>query len=185
MLKRISFWVGCLVLTWSGMAQALDWKLSSQSEVGFSIRSLGVSIVTATFPQVQAKMHFEPEQLAQASTEFTLQVERLMVSKPSLRNMMMSEDLFNAQQYKTVHFKSSQFKSLGKHHYQILGQLTLRGITQPVIFDTTLIPVAGVPKRLQVNSKTVINRSDFGMKKAFAGVGENVHIHLIGQWNAH
>src|SRR5690606_7293361 len=104
--------------------------------------------------------------------------------KPSLRNMVMGEDLFHASRYKTVKFKSTQFKSNGANRYQVLGQLTLRGVTRPVVFDTTLTPNKSNPNLLDVKSTTVIKRSDFGMKKAMAGVGEKVNIHLTGQWKA-
>ena len=117
-------------------------------------------------------MQFDPDKPKQSSTEFTMQVDSLEVSKPSLKNMIMGEDLFHASRYKTVNFKSTQFKPNGTNRYQVMGQLTLRGVTRPVVFDTTLTP----------KSTTVINRSDFGMKKATAGVGEKVNIHLMGQW---
>lgn len=34
---------------------------------------------------------------------------------------------------------------------------------------------------LDVEAKTVVKREDFGMKKAFAGIGEKVNIQVSGQ----
>lgn len=62
------------------------------------------------------------------------------------------------------------------------GDLTLRGITKPVIFEAMLKPNVSNPKLLDVDASGIINRSDFGMKKAYGGVGEKVNIQLIGQW---
>ncbi|ANF83140.1 hypothetical protein A3K93_08050 [Acinetobacter sp. NCu2D-2] len=175
--------VGCLSAACISNAYAQNWSLSPNREVGFSIQSLGMTVVKGDFGSVNAKMQFDPKALQNASTQFTMQVDSLKLSKPSLKNMIMGEDLFYAAKYKTVNFKSTQFKSLGNNRYQILGNLTLRGVTKPVVFDTTLTPNASNPNVLKVTSKTVINRSDFGMKKAVAGVGEKVNIHLNGQWN--
>ena len=47
-----------------------------------------------------------------------------------------------------------------------------------------LKPNPSNPKLLDVQSSTVINRSDFGMKRALGGVGEKVNIQLSGQWLA-
>lgn len=173
---------GCIGIFAIATAHAKMWSLSPKSEVGFSIQSMGMTVVKGNFAAVKANMQFDPTALQQASTQFSMQVDSLKLSKPSLKNMIMGEDLFYAQQYKTVNFKSTQFKSLGNNRYQILGHLTLRGVTKAVIFDTTLTPSPTNAQHLNVNSKTVINRSDFGMKKATAGVGEKVHIHLVGQW---
>ncbi len=54
-------------------------------------------------------MHFDPKAPQQASTQFVLNVDSLQLSKPSLRHMILGEDLFYAQKYKTVSFKSTRF----------------------------------------------------------------------------
>ena len=68
------------------------------------------------------------------------------------------------------------------YYYSIKGDLTLRGVTQPVTLDTVLKPNTVNPQLLDVKSKAVVNRSDFGMKKAFGGIGEQVNIEVDGQW---
>ena len=171
LLKHIAY-AGALSAMCISAAYAKSWTLTPQSSVGFSINSLGLNVVKGNFQEFKATMQFDLDRPQQSSTEFTMQVDSLEVSKPSLKNMIMGEDLFHASRYKTVNFKSTQFKPNGTNRYQVMGQLTLRGVTRPVVFDTTL----------DVKSTTVINRSDFGMKKATAGVGEKVNIHLMGQW---
>ena len=158
------------------------WILTPQSDVGFEIKSMGVQLVEGQFKQVQSVMHFDPKAPQQASTQFVLNVDSLQLSKPSLTNMILGEDLFHAKKYKTVSFKSTRFTALGRDQYRIVGNLTLRGVTRPVTFNTTLKPNPGNPKLLDVQSSTQIQRSDFGMKKAIGGVGEKVNIQLKGQW---
>lgn len=182
-LKNVAY-AGCLSVMGMTAAYAKSWILTPQSEVSFTINSLGLTVVKGVFPQFNGHMQFDPDKPQQGVTEFTAQVDNLQVSKPSLRNMIMGEDLFYASRYKTVSFKSTQFKLKGNNRYQILGQLTVRGVTRPVVFDTTLTPNKSNPNVLDIRSTTVVNRSDFGMKKATAGLGEKVNIHLIGQWKA-
>ena len=96
--------------------------------------------------------------------------------------MLLGKDLFYAAQYKTVSFKSDQFKSLGNHQYHILGQLTIRGVTRPAVFDTTLQPVPKTANLMNIASSSSVDLSDFGMKKASDGMAEKVNIQINGQW---
>lgn len=163
---------------------AETWSLTSKSNVGFNIDSMGMTIVKAKFNRVQSTLNFDPKSPTKASTQFNMDVNSLSLSKTSLKNMIMGEDLFYAAKYPTASFQSTSFKTNGNNKYQILGQLTLRGVTKPVTFNATLKPNSTNPKLLDFNSSTVIKRSDFGMKKAVGGVGEKVNIQVSGQWQA-
>ena len=171
-----------VTFAFSTQVQAQSWTLTPQSNVGFEIKSLGVTVVRAKFNRVQSSMQFDAKAPQHASTNFVMDVNSLSLSKPSLKNMILGEDLFYASKYKTANFKSTSFKDLGGGQYNIAGNLTLRGITKPVSFSTTLKPSANNANLLDVHSSAVINRSDFGMKKAIGGVGEKVNIQLSGQW---
>ena len=171
-----------VTFAFSTQVQAQSWTLTPQSNVGFEIKSLGVTVVRAKFNQVQSSMQFDAKAPQHASTHFVMDVNSLSLSKPSLKNMILGEDLFYASKYKSATFKSTSFKDLGDGQYNIVGNLTLRGTTKPVSFSTTLKPSTNNTNLLDVQSSAVINRSDFGMKKAIAGVGEKVNIQLSGQW---
>ena len=171
-----------VTFAFSTQVQAQSWTLTPQSNVGFEIKSLGVTVVRAKFNQVQSSMQFDAKAPQHASTHFVMDVNSLSLSKPSLKNMILGEDLFYASKYKSATFKSTSFKDLGDGQYNIVGNLTLRGTTKPVSFSTTLKPSTNNTNLLDVQSSAVINRSDFGMKKAIAGVGEKVNIQLSGLW---
>ncbi|WP_313033038.1 YceI family protein [Acinetobacter sp.] len=161
---------------------AQEWTLTPQTYVGFEVKSMGLSIVKGKFQQVQSGMSFDPARPENASAQFVLHVNSLNLSKPSLENMILGEDLFYAKKYPTATFNSHEFVPLGNNQYKIKGELTLRGITRPVILDTSLEPNPSDPKFMDVHATTMIKRSDFGMKKAFGGIGEKVNIKVSGQW---
>lgn len=170
------------VMLATASAAETSWILTPDSEVGFHIDSLGVNIVKARFNTVQSWMKFDPAVLQNASVRFVLDVNSLSFDKPAMRNMILGQDLFYAEKYKTVTFKSNNFKALDDYKYVISGQLTIRGVSKPVIFNATLKPVSYRDHLMDVSATTTIDRSDFGMKKAFGGVGEKVNIQLVGQW---
>lgn len=171
-----------VMLAATASAAETSWILTPDSEVGFHIDSLGVNIVKARFNTVQSWMKFDPAVLQNASVRFVLDVNSLSFDKPAMRNMILGQDLFYAEKYKTVTFKSNNFKALDDYRYVISGQLTIRGVSKPVIFNATLKPVSYRDHLMDVSATTTIDRSDFGMKKAFGGVGEKVNIQLVGQW---
>ena len=179
---RNALMIAGTTFAFSTQVQAQSWTLTPQSNVGFEIKSLGVTVVRAKFNRVQSSMQFDAKAPQHASTHFVMDVNSLSLSKPSLKNMILGEDLFYASKYKSATFKSTSFKDLGDGQYNIVGNLTLRGTTKPVSFSTTLKPSTNNTNLLDVQSSAVINRSDFGMKKAIAGVGEKVNIQLSGQW---
>jgi len=160
---------------------ARSWTLTPKSDVGFEIKSMGLTVVKAKFNQVQSTMQFDAKAPQNASTHLVMDVESLSFSKPLFKHMILGEDLFYVEKYKTVIFKSIQFKDLGNGKYNVLGHLTLRGVTKPVIFETTFKPSMSNANLLDVQASAVINRSDFGMKKGIAGVGDKVNLHLSGQ----
>jgi polyisoprenoid-binding protein YceI len=160
---------------------AQSWILTPQSNVGFEIRSMGLTVVKAKFNQVQSSMEFDIKAPQNASTHLVMDVDSLSFNKPLLKHMILGEDLFYAEKYKTVRFKSTQFKDLGNGKFNVLGHLTLRGVTKPVTFVTTFKPNLSNVNLLDVQASAVINRSDFGMRKGIGGVGEKVNLELSGQ----
>ncbi|CAB1211111.1 YceI family protein [Acinetobacter bouvetii] len=174
--------VGLSSVSFMTQLYAAEWTLTPQTQVSFDIHSMGFLIVKGRFEQIQSSMHFDTAAPQQASAQFVLDINHLNLSKPSLQNLILGEDFFYLEKYPTATFRSQEFVPLGKGHYAIKGDLTLRGVTQPVVLDTILKPNSTDPQLLDVESKTVVNRSDFGMKKAFAGIGEKVNIEVSGQW---
>lgn len=171
-----------VMLTGNVFAANASWTLTPESEVGFHIDSLGINIVKARFNTVQSSMRFDSAEVQNASVKLVLDVNSLSFDKPAMRNMILGQDLFYAEKYKTVTFKSNNFKAIGDYKYLISGQLTIRGVSKPVIFNATLKPVGLRNNLMDASATTTIDRSDFGMKKALGGVGGKVNIQLVGQW---
>ncbi|PWB16392.1 hypothetical protein DCO44_03210 [Acinetobacter sp. AM] len=163
-------------------ALASPWHLTEDSEVGFHIDTFGMTFVKGQFEKVQSSLQFNLQQPEQATAEVILDITSIDLNKPSFKQMVLGPDLFYVEKYKTATFTSTQFKALGDHRYQILGNLTLRGVTHPISFNARLVPNSNNPDVLDVEAYTIIRRSDFGMKKALGGIGEKVNIQVIGQW---
>ncbi|SPL72200.1 hypothetical protein KPC_3378 [Acinetobacter stercoris] len=163
-----------------GVAFAANWSLSPESNVGFYIESMGIKVIKGKFTQVQSDFNFDIKAPQNAQTTFVIHVNSLNLNKSSMQKMMLDKNRFHAEKYKTIMFKSTQFKLLEQNKYAVSGQLTLRGVTRPVVFMTELTPTENVHV-MNIRSRTQIDRKDYGMKPAFGGIGEKVNLVVDGQ----
>jgi polyisoprenoid-binding protein YceI len=63
-------------------------------------------------------------------------------------------------------FKSTSVESIAKDHFKVTGDLTLRGVTRPVILDVEYLGRQAHPQmgeRAGFSARTSINRKDFGV----------------------
>ena len=167
-------------LMMANTAYAATWQFSPQSDIGFYIKQMGVKTVDGQFGKVQSTFNLDPEQIDKAEAKLVMDVNSINLTHNSLKNMVLGDDFFDVAQHKEVLFSSTQFKPLGNNKYQIAGDLTLRGVTKPVVFDAKIVPSKN-PKVLEIEAATKIKRSDFGMKPALGGVGEMINIQVDGQ----
>ena len=90
-------------------------------------------------------------------------------SKENLDNHLKSDDFFGVEQYETSSLKFTTLKKKSKNNYTITADLTIKGITNPIVFDIAL-------KGNSANAKLTIDRTKYGIKykskTAFADIGD-------------
>lgn len=181
-MRRLGLAAGIAALSLLSQLHAQSWTLTDASSVSFDIKTVGLSVVKGVSNQPQSRLYFDIHMPQNASVVVTLVASTLRFSNPALTPMILGEDFFNSAQYKTVTFRSTEFVPQDQDRFKVEGDLTLRGITKPVTFDVVLKPNTLNSRLLDVYAVGYINRSDFGMKKSYGGVGEKVSIQLTGQW---
>ncbi len=78
-----------------------------------------------------------------------------------LEGHLNSDDFFSVQTHKTSSLILSQVKSLGKNQYDIVGDLTIKGITQKISFKAT-VEQAGA--KVMADAAVKIDRSKFDVR---------------------
>jgi polyisoprenoid-binding protein YceI len=79
---------------------------------------------------------------------------------------LRSSDFLDAEQYPELRFVSTQIEALGNNRYRIQGDLTIRGISKPVVLEAELTPAIKDPWGLTRTGATatgVLNRKDWGL----------------------
>ncbi|WP_026819582.1 YceI family protein [Arthrobacter castelli] len=141
------------------------WTLDpTHSEVGFTVRHAGISKVRGHFDNVEAALEVA-DSLDQSRLSAVAKTDSFNSKDPNRDAHVKGEDFFDAQTYPEMKFVATDVSGSGET-YRISGDLTIKGTTQPVTFDTEFNGVAVDPfgaTRAGFSGSTVINRKDFGL----------------------
>ena len=150
------------------------------SQVGFCVSSK-FSEVKGHFHEFSGGLALAPRS-AQSGDEqamIVINTASLDTDGALVEAMIRGERFFDVEKYPEILFVSRDFEWTGKNTATISGDLTVHGVTKPVVFAVTLTPVkdsAGSAKRLLVKAKTTIHRSQFGMDNMSKVVSDDVNL---------
>ena len=172
-MKRIVMagWTAAVVMgLGTGMmsAQAAQWKIDPMhSEADFAIKHMAISTVHGSFHGLSGVITFDPANVAKSSVEATIPVDTVDTGVAPRDNDLKSPRFFDAAQFPTMTFKSTSVHKAGDH-YDVAGDLTLHGVTKPVVLklEEPGKEETGMDKKSVhrgFTATTTINRQDFGL----------------------
>ncbi len=178
--------LGLLVST-SASAATYDVD-ASHSRVGFSVTHMMVSTVRGEFGTVSGTVDWDPANVAATKVNATVGVVSVDTRDAKRDEHLRSPDFFDAAKFAEMKFVSKSVKNITPEGFDLVGDLTIRGVTKETTFKVKTLP--GDRKDPWGNMKTgtrataTINRQDFGVKwnTAIDGggyiVGDEVAIEL-------
>jgi len=146
---------------------ATKWVIDKiHTKIGFSITHMLVSEVDGLFKDFDVKVSNPKEDLSDAQIEFTAKVNSIDTHNEGRNEHLKKDDMFNAEQFPEVHFKSTSFKKVDDKNYKLEGALTVKDITKNITLNAK-----GAIAEHPFNKKTIagfkvtgtIKRSDFGL----------------------
>lgn len=163
------------------------WVLDkAHTNVRFSVAHLVVSDVDGSFKSFDGSMTSAKPDFTDAAISFTADVASINTDNENRDKHLQSDDFFNAAKFPQIKFASKSFQSLGNNKYKLTGDLTIRDVTKPVVFDVTyggtVTAMGGTHAGFK--AKSSINRFDYNLKWSAATeagglvVGKDVEITL-------
>src|SRR3954471_12837391 len=150
----------------AGPARALPtWKIDvAHSELSFTIRHM-VSRVRGQFDEWTGTIAADPSDWNSASVEVVAQTSSIDTNNERRDADLRSENHFDADRNPTVTFRSTRVTRLVGDSVVVAGNLTIHGITRPVVLRGHLNAITGAPgkRRAGFEAETTINRQDFNM----------------------
>jgi len=173
--------VTMLAMAASAAAQAGSWKIDpNHTSAQFSVRHLGVSTVRGAFMKVSGSATYDSSDASKISLEATIDANSVDTRVEMRDNDLRSPNFLDVQKYPTITFHSKQVKVAAPGKVQIVGDLTIHGVTKEVSLDVDG-PSAPIKdpwgnQRVGASASTKISRKDFGVNGLPAVVGDEVTI---------
>ena len=158
---------------------------SVHSMVLFRIKRSDVSYVYGRFNNPEGTLVVDADN--PAGDAFTVQVatENVDTGNGNRDNHLRSPDFFNAQQFRTISFKSTSVAKTEDKKYEVTGQLSLHGVEKEikVVLEETGRGEARGRSMIGFEGKFTIKRSDFGMSGMMGMIGDEVTliVSFLGQ----
>jgi len=183
MFKRIALTAALVVASASAFAAPVTYKIDpNHTDVVASWNHFGFSNPIAHFGQVDGAITYDPKNVGTSKVEVTIPLAGLNANVEKFNEHLRSADFFDAEKYPTITFKSTKVEAAGDKKLRVFGDLTIKGVTKPVVLDTTINKIGDHPmaKRAAAgfDATTTIKRSDFGVDKFVPNVSDNVTIRI-------
>jgi polyisoprenoid-binding protein YceI len=161
---------------------------SDHSKVTWSVNHLGFSTYIGQFQGVTGALKIDPANLAATDLQVTIDTNLVGTLTPALDTHLKSADFLDTAKFPTATFKSTKVVRTGDRTADVTGNLTLRGVTKPVVIHATFnqAGVNFVDKEysLGFDGKAVINRSEFGVAAYVPAVSDEVTLRLAAEFKA-
>lgn len=182
-LKAITLGLAVASIATFSIAKPVAYKIDpTHTATVFSWNHLGFSTPSANFTDIQGTINVDNEKPANSSVNVTIPVSSINSNVPALDKEFQQEGWFDAAKYPNITFKSTKLETKDKKHFKITGDLTVKGITKPVVLDAVLnkrgIHPMSKLDTVGFNATTSFNRSAFGIGNLVPNVGDKITVNI-------
>ena len=150
----------------------------ANSKLGFTVSNFLVTHVSGDFKHFEVKAVTTKPDYSDAIINVTARIESINTGIVKRDTHLKSDAFFDAQKYPTLIFKSISLKNVKGNEYELTGNLTMHGITKPVVLH-----VVWKNKNQSTKKETSVftikghlKRSEFDIGNKYASVGNEVAI---------
>lgn len=166
-----------------GASGAVTYEIDpDHTQVLASWNHFGFSNPVAHFGEARGTIVYDAGNVSASSVQVTLPLSGLQAFVPAFNEHLRSADFFEAVKYPEVTFRSTQVETAAEGALKVSGDLTIKGITRPVVLDVTLNQAAEQPmaKRQAIgfDATTTVRRTDFGLGLYAPGVSDEVTLRI-------
>lgn len=148
----------------------------------YKIKHLNVAYQYGRFKEMKGMVMVDEKNPSNSKVEVVIPTASVDSNHPKRDEHLKSPDFFDARKFPNLTFKSTSVKKLSADTYEVLGNLTLHGVTKPVKFNFVKTGEGkGMQGEYRMGGEAMlsINRSDFGIKYMLPnGLSDRVDIML-------
>ena len=137
------------------------------SEIQFKVKHLMITTVTGYFRKYEIQVETEGDDFTSASTIiFTADIDSIDTNNAQRDTHLKSADFFDAGNHKQLIFTGKKYQKSGDE-YQLTGDLSIRGITKPIILNVEFSGIVVDPYGQTKAGFTIdgkVSRKEFGLQ---------------------
>jgi len=156
----------------------------SRSTIGFTVHQF-LGTTHGKFTKFDGKIDIDREHPGKSSVTAKIDVRSIDTGIVKRDNHLRSPEFFNTAKFPEMTFKSRGVRQTGQQSGDILGDLTMHGITKPITLHVKLLgPISGDTKETRWAVTTEpLKRSDFKLMfsqgtEAISGISQTVAINI-------
>jgi len=152
------------------------------SRVSFTVNHLGFSNSAGAFHVADTTVLFDVDNWSRSSVDVRMPVDSLDLGDLKWQTHILSADFLDAAKYPDINFQSTAVESTGNGQGKLRGNLTIHGVTKPVVLDLRLNKAGEHPMRktpaVGFTATTVVHRSEFGVAAYVPAVADEVEVRI-------
>ena len=167
----------------SAQAAPVSYQLDpAHTMVLFSWNHFGFSNPTADLGLGTGTLVYDAQSPAKSKVDVTLPLSALDTHVAALTKHLKAPDFFDADKFPTVTFKSTRVQPLGGDKFKVTGDLTVHGITKPIVLDARLNKIGPHPMSkapsIGFDATGSLKRSDFGVAAYVPNVSDEITLRI-------
>lgn len=184
--------LGLLLTSCFGLeARADQFVLDKQhTDVRFSWDHLGLSRQSGKFTDLTGTVAFDSEKPEATTVNVTIPVASMMTGVPPLdAALVKSKDYFDVTAHPVIKFKSTSIKATSDKTAELVGDLTINGVTKPVTLAVvwnylgehplgSINPTFAGKTAAGFSARTQILRSEWGISRLIPLVSDEIRISI-------
>ncbi|WP_329581239.1 YceI family protein [Kitasatospora sp. NBC_01250] len=139
---------------------------TTHSRVGFQVRHAMVTNVRGEFADYQGTLRLDGADPAASSAELVIKVASISTGNEQRDGHLRTGDFFAVETHPEITFRSTAAEQLDAETYRMTGDLTIKGITRPVVLNLEFTGTATDPygiQRLGFEGSATVDRTEFGL----------------------
>lgn len=182
MLKKTFAALALGSVLFAGQAMAADYVIDKEGQhafVNFKISHLGYSWLWGTFKDFDGSFSYDAAQPEQSSVQVTLKTASIDSNHAERDKHLRSDDFLNVSKHPTATFESTAVASTGEGTADITGNLTLNGVSRPVVIAATFIGEGKDPwggYRAGFEGSTTLKLKDFDIQRDLGPASQTVDL---------
>lgn len=150
------------------------------TRIVFVVDHAGLSRAMGVFSGVEGNLEFDPEHWADARVELAIPLASLELGDAGWQSKVLGGAFLYAGKHPLARFVSTAVEPVDGNRARITGDLTLHGVTRPVVLDARLNAVKRHPithrRSVGFSATATLRRRDFGIVEWPNVIGDDIEL---------